>query len=154
MAFIPWSLFMGQKTFPPRDGTLVELAVSQHCESLKPTATDVIRAKVAATAPARQRGLSHRKAPLTRDEGMLFLFESPSPVGFWMKDTLVPLQILFFSEQGALTGTREMPVESDPGNPKMIYQSPGPARWALEVAPRRLAARLGDLLCVRSSTLK
>lgn len=32
------------------------------------------------------------------DEGMLFFFEEPQTVGFWMKDTLIPLDIIFINE--------------------------------------------------------
>jgi uncharacterized membrane protein (UPF0127 family) len=35
---------------------------------------------------------------LKDDEGMLFFFEEPQTVGFWMKDTKVPLDIIFISE--------------------------------------------------------
>lgn len=32
------------------------------------------------------------------DEGMLFFFEEPGTIGFWMKDTLIPLDIIFINE--------------------------------------------------------
>jgi uncharacterized membrane protein (UPF0127 family) len=32
------------------------------------------------------------------DEGMLFFFEEPCTIGFWMKDTLIPLDIIFINE--------------------------------------------------------
>lgn len=35
---------------------------------------------------------------LKDDEGMLFFFEEPNTIGFWMKDTLIPLDIIFINE--------------------------------------------------------
>ena len=35
---------------------------------------------------------------LPKDEGLLFVFDEPQTVGFWMKDTLIPLDIIFINE--------------------------------------------------------
>jgi hypothetical protein len=53
-----------------------------------------ITADVARTAEERMKGLQFR-ASLGRDEGMLFVFPSSQRQSFWMKDTLIPLDIIW-----------------------------------------------------------
>ncbi len=59
----------------------------------------VVRVQVADTDEQRARGLMG-VAHLPRRTGMLFVFETDEPVAFWMKDTLVPLDMVFISAQG------------------------------------------------------
>lgn len=66
--------------------------------------------------------------------GMLFVFEEERPLGFWMKNTLIPLSIGFFDKKAVLTDVQEMKVagsimELSPPS----YQSKGPALFALEM---------------------
>ncbi len=53
--------------------------------------------KVAKTDEEREKGLSDIKS-LPKDEGMLFVFDTPEEVSFWMKDTLIPLDIIFIDK--------------------------------------------------------
>lgn len=53
--------------------------------------------KIAKTEEEREKGLQNVKE-LPEDEGMLFIFDNPQTVGFWMKDTLIPLDIIFINE--------------------------------------------------------
>jgi uncharacterized membrane protein (UPF0127 family) len=56
------------------------------------------RPEIAKTPAQRTRGLMHRRqAP---KDGMLFVFPETTTGGFWMKDTLVPLTIVFFDSAG------------------------------------------------------
>jgi uncharacterized protein len=57
--------------------------------------------QVASTEPQRERGLMSvtRLAPHT---GMVFVFEKDEPVDFWMKDTLIPLDMVFISADGTV----------------------------------------------------
>lgn len=87
---------------------------------------------LADTPVLRSRGLMG-VASLGDLDGMLFAWESPAPVSFWMKDTLIPLDIGFFDERGSLTLVVTMvPCRSDPCP---SYPSDGPVRYALEALP-------------------
>ena len=64
-------------------------------------------------------------------QGMLFLWEADTAGGFWMKDTLIPLDIAFFDADGSLVDLLSMePCEADPCP---TYRPSGPYRAALEV---------------------
>lgn len=53
--------------------------------------------KLAKTEEQREKGLMNIKE-MPSDEGMLFVFEKPQKVGFWMKDTYIPLDIIFIDD--------------------------------------------------------
>ena len=80
----------------------------------------------------RARGLMFRES-LPKDEGMLFIFDEPEPLAFWMKNTLIPLSIGFFSKDRRLINVLEMrpmsPLEKEPKH----YRSEGLALYALEM---------------------
>lgn len=88
------------------------------------------RPEVALTPAERARGLMQRdRAP---DDGMLFVFPAPTTDGFWMKDTLVPLRVVFFDRRGQRVDEAQMtPCAEDPCP---VYSSERPFRYALELA--------------------
>lgn len=64
-------------------------------------ASAVVRVELAVSEDEIRTGLMHRES-LPEDAGMLFIFEAPSHRGFWMKDTLIPLDIAYLDSTGTI----------------------------------------------------
>ena len=91
-----------------------------------------LRLALADTPALRSRGLMGVTS-LGDLDGMLFAWDSPVQVSFWMKDTVIPLDIGFFDGSGALFLVVHMvPCQADPC-PR--YPSEAPIRYALEALP-------------------
>ncbi|TAN08330.1 MAG: DUF192 domain-containing protein [Rhodanobacteraceae bacterium] len=101
-----------------------------------------------ATTPAEQaHGLMDRTS-MPLDHGMLFVFPDSSPRTFWMKHTLIPLDMLFFDTNRRLVSIQAdaKPCRSDPC---ALYPSRVPARYVLELnagTAARLGLRDGDAI--------
>lgn len=85
------------------------------------------RIEIAEDAAERARGLMFREQ-MDDADGMLFVFEETGPVGFWMKNTPLPLDLIFIGEDGRVQAVL-------PGEPfSEAGISPGtPVRFVLEV---------------------
>lgn len=96
---------------------------------------------------ARAQGLMHRRE-LPDDEGMLFVFERPQPLSFWMRNTYLPLDIAFLSDDCRVLNIESMrPLDEGPR-----YVSRGLARYAVETNQgwfRRNGVEPGDTLSFR-----
>ncbi len=78
----------------------------------------------------RSKGLMFRTS-LKENAGMLFIFENPSVQAFWMKNTLIPLDMIFIDENKMIINIETaLPCTSDPCQ---IYTSKRPALYVLEV---------------------
>lgn len=90
----------------------------------------------------RSKGLMYRRS-LDPDEGMLFDFGRPQPITMWMKNTYIPLDMLFIDESGTI---RSIAERTTPLSERTI-PSNGPARYVLEINGGRadaLGIRPGD----------
>lgn len=81
---------------------------------------------VARTKEQQAKGLSNRD---DAGPGMLFAFDPPGKLAFWMRDTRIPLSIAFVSEDGALFIIEDMKPNSDE-----YHLSMKPAKYALELS--------------------
>jgi uncharacterized membrane protein (UPF0127 family) len=84
-------------------------------------------AETATTTATRTAGLMHRFS-LKPDHGMLFVFNAPQPLAFWMKNTFVPLSIAFIGADGKILNIDNMAPQTETGHP-----SQGLALYALEM---------------------
>ena len=101
----------------------------------------LFRPQLALTSAERSAGLmNRRRAPL---DGMLFVFSGPTTGGFWMKNTLVPLTIVFFDVAG--NRVRRLSMTPCRNDPCPIYTPDRAYRFALELraTDTRPARRLG-----------
>jgi len=134
--------------------TLVAIAAAGTASSADRATTTLrldgkpILPEVALTSAQRAVGLMRReRAPA---DGMLFVFPGPTAGGFWMKNTLVPLKIVFFDSAGRRVRTMRMtPCREEPC---AVYDPGRRYRFALELpsTDTRRAARLGPLASLRA----
>jgi hypothetical protein len=100
------------------------------------------RVEVAATPTQRERGLMFREQ-LDDDAGMLFLFERQQQLSFWMKNTYLPLDMLFIDEDLVVKGI----VENAEPLTTTSRRIAGATRFVLELkggTARRLGLAAGD----------
>ncbi len=81
-------------------------AVAETCQAdvaqlRGPGGEAVFSVEVADTQEARAQGLMNRES-LPASAGMLFVYPRPRSVGFWMKDTLIPLDMIFMDRTGTV----------------------------------------------------
>lgn len=86
-----------------------------------------VTAEIAATTASRTVGLM-RRFSLRPDHGMLFVFDAPQPLAFWMKNTYIPLSIAFIGADGRILNIEDMAPQTE-----MTHDSRGPAMYALEM---------------------
>lgn len=91
-----------------------------------------ITVEVADTNPKRERGLMERTS-LADNNGMIFIFEDEKVLNFWMKDTLIPLDIGYFNNTKTLIDIQSMQPISLIEKVPRIYPSKKPAQYALEM---------------------
>ena len=102
----------------------------------------VFAVEMADTEAAREKGLMYRKS-LPPGQGMLFDFHSDQPVRFWMKNTYIPLDMIFIRSDGRIANIAE---NTTPMSEKEV-PSAGPVQAVLEVrggTARKLGIAPGD----------
>lgn len=98
--------------------------------------------EVAATYETRERGLMYRRY-MPADRGMLFEFDRDEPVAFWMKNTFIPLDMVFIARNGKVTRIVE---RAEPMSETAI-PSGGPVAAVLELnggVAAQIGLKVGD----------
>jgi uncharacterized protein len=89
----------------------------------------------------RSRGLMFRDS-MDIDHGMLFIHDEQMPLAYWMKNTKIPLDILYFDNERKLVSQQRDVPPCSLGNRCPPYPSEAPARYVLELNAGQ-AAKLG-----------
>jgi uncharacterized membrane protein (UPF0127 family) len=115
-------------------------------ESNMPTVTigaQTFGVEVAETFADRRQGLMDREF-MPVDQGMLFVFEKPGIYPFWMKNTLIPLDIIWIgTDKRVIDFTTMQPCRE---KPCPSYKPKGEAQWVLEVNAGEFKEAVGALL--------
>ena len=100
-----------------------------------------ITVEVADTPEAREKGLMFRRA-LSRDEGMLFVFPEEQMLQFWMKNTLVSLDMIWLDRERRVTGVHpEVPASREDTAEAELARRTGTGKFVLELAAGEAAQR-------------
>jgi uncharacterized membrane protein (UPF0127 family) len=92
-----------------------------------------ITCEIASTPQKRSEGLMNR-IELPEDRGMLFVYEIPQNLTFWMKNTLIPLDIIFIDEIGVVVNVESADIEPDVSDKDLKrYQSLCPVQFVVEI---------------------
>jgi uncharacterized protein len=98
--------------------------------------------EIAKDEASRARGLMDRRF-MPADHGMLFEFDREAPEAFWMKDTYIPLDMIFISQAGVVTN---IVANAEPLSERAIPSGP-PCMAVLELnggAAARIGLKVGD----------
>ena len=120
----------------------VSAAELQNLEIVSQSGVHVFSVEFAATDEERERGLMFRKE-LPDGHGMLFDFKADRDVAMWMKNTLIPLDMIFIRSDGRISNIAE---STEPMSTRII-PSRGAVRAVLEVpggTAKRLGIKVGD----------
>ena len=92
-----------------------------------------ITCDIASTPQQRSNGLMHRSSlPITH--GMLFVYEQPQNLSFWMKNTLIPLDIIFIDEHGVVINVESADIQPNVADNELKrYKSNAPAQYVVEI---------------------
>jgi uncharacterized protein len=109
----------------------------------------IIHAELAQTPSEWSRGLMFRNS-MPNDAGMLFVFPLEATQSFWMKNTKIPLDIIFISSAGVIVDIKNdfLPCTADPCP---VYNSAAPAQDVLEInygLAQKTGLKTGDKIII------
>lgn len=87
-----------------------------------------VEVQLAITSAEKERGLMQRKS-LGENEGMLFIYNQPRTMSFWMRNTHIPLDIGYFSDEGILLEIHPL----FPHDEKLVGSHSDAVQYALEM---------------------
>ena len=126
------ALAVAQETFPTEKLEITTASGVTHHFTVELANTDA----------QRQQGLMFRKS-MAADRGMIFDFDMDREVAMWMKNTFIPLDMLFISKAGKITHISP----SAAPHSEAIIDSRGPVRFVLELnagVAKKLGIAAGD----------
>jgi len=97
----------------PIMGILLSIGALLSCSSGLEERIEVViggksfRIEVARTDEQKREGLMNRKS-LGQREGMIFVYETDQHLAFWMKNTTIPLTLVFLSKEGQITQIEQL----------------------------------------------
>ena len=93
-----------------------------------------VKLKVAATPQSQMKGYMQEEEQPSENQGMLFIYDEPMPLSFWMKQVKFPLDIIFFdSDMNYINHETMSTCEDLPEDQIPQYHSQAPARFAVEL---------------------
>lgn len=122
-----WRLFF---YLPPSNSTKIKIAETNY------------NIELAKTIAQKTKGLSKR-TNLCKNCGMLFIFGFETNLPFWMKDTLIPLDMIWLDKNGKVVDIQT----ANEINSSKIYQNQTPAQYVLELNAndsQKIGLKIGD----------
>jgi len=92
--------------------------------------------EVAQTTAEKERGLVGKEY-LGENQGMLFIYKQPQQVTFWMKDMLIPIDIIWIKGSRIIAFEENLP----PDNGERLYRSPEKIDYVLEIKAGEIIKR-------------
>lgn len=92
------------------------------------------RLRVKLSSTSQERGMGLMRVPgLPRNGGMLFVYTEPTPTTIWMKNMLIPIDILFIGKDFKIKKIDEEVSPCPRGTECTLYPSPEPVTFVLEL---------------------
>ncbi len=142
-AAVAWAFLLGLPAFAPPIAAARAEAALQRLEFVTDSGSHVFRVELADTPAERAKGLMFRRA-MPEDHGMLFDFHTETPVMMWMKNTYIPLDMVFVSRNGVVARIAE---DAKPMSESII--DGGQAYAVIELnagAARKIGLKPGDVV--------
>ena len=133
-------IFFGYHLFFNRSKTsTINLNLNHHQYSLE----------IAKTIPQQAKGLMGRTT-LCPNCGMIFIFNLEIIQSFWMKNTLLPLDMIFLDHRGSIINiTTAYPEPNIPDSQLKLYHSTSPAKYVIELnagETQKISLKPGDVI--------
>lgn len=106
------------------------------------------KVEVADTPEEQENGLSRKKS-LPEDQGMLFIFDSPTTPAFWMKEMQFPIDIIFIADTTVTTIHENVQPPETETSPLRLYKPTAPSDKVLELNAGKVAElglQVGDTI--------